>query len=298
MSESNSIINLGDLSKPATVLIEKISDAIGGIFKPYQIRRVAEAEAQAEKTKALVQIKINELQQRAINRFMIEEAYKQNNIENITQKALPLLEMTTSRPENIERDWIVNFFDKSKLISDEEMQDLWAKILAGEANAPGSFSKRTIHLVAELDKDDAILFDKLCSFIWTIDNLVPLILDTDADIYKKGGIYFSTLKHLDSIGLISLESLSGYKRTGFEKKATIFYQGNPLVIEFPNEKDNELKIGHALFTQAGRELAHICNPLKIDGFIDYAIQYWIKMGLKFKDFPTAMDQPSTQTNSK
>ncbi len=28
---------------PRTVLIEKISDAIGGIFRPYQIRRVAEA---------------------------------------------------------------------------------------------------------------------------------------------------------------------------------------------------------------------------------------------------------------
>ena len=45
MSDSNSIINLGGLSKPATVLIEKISDAVGGVFKPYQIKRIAKAEA-------------------------------------------------------------------------------------------------------------------------------------------------------------------------------------------------------------------------------------------------------------
>ena len=44
MGSNNSIVNLGDLSKPATVLIEKISDAIGGIFKPYQIKRIAKAE--------------------------------------------------------------------------------------------------------------------------------------------------------------------------------------------------------------------------------------------------------------
>ena len=31
----SSLINLGELSKPATVLIEKISDAVGGVFKPY-----------------------------------------------------------------------------------------------------------------------------------------------------------------------------------------------------------------------------------------------------------------------
>ena len=31
----SSLINLGELSKPAAVLIEKISDAVGGVFKPY-----------------------------------------------------------------------------------------------------------------------------------------------------------------------------------------------------------------------------------------------------------------------
>ena len=48
MSNGDSLMNLGDISKPATVLIEKISEAIGGVFKPYQIRRVAQAEADAE----------------------------------------------------------------------------------------------------------------------------------------------------------------------------------------------------------------------------------------------------------
>jgi len=33
MSEGNSLINLGDISKPATVLIEKVSGALGGYFK-------------------------------------------------------------------------------------------------------------------------------------------------------------------------------------------------------------------------------------------------------------------------
>lgn len=55
MAEANALVSLGDLSKPAVVLIEKISDAIGGLFRPYQIRHVAEAEAAAEKTKAIAQ---------------------------------------------------------------------------------------------------------------------------------------------------------------------------------------------------------------------------------------------------
>ena len=40
MNDENPIAKLGDLTKSATVLIEKISDAVGGVFKPYQIVRV------------------------------------------------------------------------------------------------------------------------------------------------------------------------------------------------------------------------------------------------------------------
>jgi len=41
MTNGNPLINLGELSKPATELIKRVSDAVGGIFKPYQIIRVA-----------------------------------------------------------------------------------------------------------------------------------------------------------------------------------------------------------------------------------------------------------------
>jgi hypothetical protein len=34
MGDSGALINIGELAKPANTLVEKISDAIGGIFKP------------------------------------------------------------------------------------------------------------------------------------------------------------------------------------------------------------------------------------------------------------------------
>ena len=48
MGEGGGLINLGDLSKPATVLIERVSDAVGGIAKPWQIKRIAKAETKAD----------------------------------------------------------------------------------------------------------------------------------------------------------------------------------------------------------------------------------------------------------
>ena len=38
---SNSLINLGNLAKPADTLIKKVSNAVGGIFAPYQVKRMA-----------------------------------------------------------------------------------------------------------------------------------------------------------------------------------------------------------------------------------------------------------------
>ncbi len=72
----NSLINLGELAEPAKVLIERVSDAIGGIFKPYQIKRVAKAEAEAEKIKAVAQIEISDIQQRGLVRMIEVEAIK------------------------------------------------------------------------------------------------------------------------------------------------------------------------------------------------------------------------------
>jgi len=277
--QTNSLVNLGNLAEPAKVLIEKVSDAVGGAFKPWQIERVAKAEAKAEIIKANTQIVISELQQRALNRFFVEEASKQENIESITKKAIPQL-AEHANPGGIEKDWLVDFFDKSRIVSDEEMQNLWSAILAGEANRPGSYSKRTLHLMASLDKKDAVLFTKLCGFVWAIGTPTPLIFDSQNEIYTNNGIDFSSLKHLDAIGLISFESLSGYVRKGFGKNVAIAYGSKLTTLEFPNLEKNELNIGHAMFTDAGLQLAQFCQSKIISGFEEYTMSEWLKTGIK------------------
>lgn len=277
MSEGTSLINLGELSKPATVLIEKISEAVGGYFKPYQIKRVAKAEAEVEIIKAETQIEITELQRRALTRFILEESIKQENIESITEKAI--LELTEgANPQNIEDDWITNFFDKCRIISDEEMQSLWAMILAGEANSPGTFSKRTVNFLASLDKEDAKFFTTLCGFCWMVKPLVPIVYDYKADIYKKSGINFSSLNHLEAIGLISTQPLTGI--SVIESDGFVSYFGTQLNLDVESFVNGEFKVGKVVFTRIGAQLAHICKAEPIDGFFDYTVEKWVEMNLK------------------
>ncbi|MCH8864054.1 MAG: DUF2806 domain-containing protein, partial [Chloroflexi bacterium] len=244
MSDGFSLINIdGKITEPATVLIQKISAAIGGGFKPRQIRRVADAEADAEVIKAKAQIKITALQQRALTRFIMEESKKQDNIESITEKAIGQLN-ASSTPQDIEDDWITNFFDKCRIISDEDMQNLWAKILAGESNSPGTYSKRTINSLGSLDKTDAELFIALCNFTCLVDGIfIPFVyiedLDLPQSLLKKHGLTFDNVLHLTSIGLISFESI-GYGKTGINQQFDISYHKTNLRLEFQKPQDNEL----------------------------------------------------------
>lgn len=271
--KSISLVNLGKLSKPADTLIKKVSAAVGGIFEPWQIERVAKAHAKADLIKAKAEIEITDLHRRAMHRFVEEEAQRQHNMESITEKALPQL-AETSDPNKMDDDWVTNFFDKSRIISDNEMQEIWAKVLAGEANAPGTYSKRTVNFLSDLDKRDAELFQNLCSFGWVVGGFTPLIFDVQADIYNQKGINFNTLTHLDSIGLVQFQSLSGFKRTGLPKSFSVFYCGRPTILHMPKDAGNDLPIGKLLLTQVGQELVPVCNSPGVNGFEDYVKEQW------------------------
>ncbi|MEA3361628.1 MAG: DUF2806 domain-containing protein [Thermodesulfobacteriota bacterium] len=277
MSDDKSIshVNFGKLSKPADTLIKKVSSAVGGIFEPWQIKRVAKGKAEASLIKAKSEIEISDLHRRAMHRFVEEETNRQENMETITEKAIPQLK-NSSDPSRMEDDWVTNFFDKSRIVSDSEMQDLWASILAGEANSPGTYSKGTVNFLGDLDKRDAELFLALCSFGWFVGSFTPLIFDAQAPIYNDKGLNFNTLTYLDSIGLIQFSNLSGFSRTGLPKSFAVSYCRQPLNLTMENEEDNKLSIGKVLLTQVGIELALVCRAPSVDGFVDYVKEKWSK----------------------
>lgn len=275
--KSFSLLNLGNLAQPTNALIEKVSAAIGGISKPWQIKRIAKARAEARVIEAETDIIVTDLHRRALRRFLEEEAKQQENMEEILRSAVPHLE-NGADPNRMEDDWITNFFDKSRIISDKDMQDLWAQVLAGEANSPGTYSKRTINLLGDMDKRDAELFMALCRFSWSIlGDFYPLVFDHNDYIYKHNGVNFTTLTHLDRIGLIRYETIAGFVRQGLPKIISVSYYGKSLTLMIDRKNGNkELEVGSVLLSQAGNELSRVCHASPVEGFLDYVKEKWNK----------------------
>ena len=251
----------GDLSKPATELIKKVSEAIGAIFEPYQIKRKAKAEYQAKIINTKADIESNELYKRAMNRFLIEELNKQKNIESITKESFQFLN-DFSNPEEIENDWLVYFYDRAKNISDNEIKTIWSKILAGEANTPGTFSKRTLNYLALMDKYDADLFTQLCKFKFNMNDEGEIIIIYD--IYnrsiKDNNLNYGKLKHLESIGLIHFAGNEGnYSINPTSKSIKINYFEKAFFINIESSKGNSIEIGKIALTNTGYQICKLCN---------------------------------------
>lgn len=279
MAEFSLIKIDGELAKPATVLIEKISGALGIIYEPTQIKRKARANAEADKIKAVSNLEIDELQRRALTRFVSQEARKQKNIEQITAAAIESLP-DDAKVAGLEEDWVAYFFKQCEHVSEKEMQTVWAKLLSGEATKPGTYSKRTVDIISSIDKKDAELFTKLGDFICdTGGGAQPIIFDSENQIYQSNQINFSSLKHLDALGLISFESTTGYIRKGFSKKATLYYYGRLTEIEFEKDEDNQVAIGKVILTSVGHELQNICGSKPNQDFYEYMCNQLSEQGL-------------------
>ena len=286
-----SLINFGDLSSIATKLIDKVSDATGVLYEPTRMLRKAKAEQKIKKLEAQTNIEITDIEQRAVKRFLHEEARKQGNIEAVTSAAIGNLDEATAQPENIDEDWLVHFFDRAKLIGDEEMQLIWGKILAGEANEPGQFSKRLLNLLSTLTKEEAIFFQSLTQVVISSDDSnIPFINFDYRDWYDKWGFTYSRLSHLESIGLLKIEinqfySILDYpletkKLKYFDTEIQLIFSENIIPVSTnPYKKQIHVSTGNCMFTELGKELYLITDKQKNENFE-------AKLGMLFKqDIP-------------
>jgi len=126
--------------------------------------------------------------------------------------------------------------------------------------------------------DDNQLFETLCQFIWIQGEALPLIFDLDHPIYTVQGITPSTLKRLESAGLIVVEP-EGYIKKGFGRHTRIFYCGRPTKIGFSQNQNNALDLGHVLLTEQGKVLASTHTISRNQQFYEYVINRWFQQGL-------------------
>lgn len=94
------------------------------------------------------------LAQRADRRLQMQRERQQYNLESIMTLALEYCPEQVSA-QDIDPDWFQQYCELVLEISNNSMQQLWAKILAGEIASPGKFSLKTLHSLKRMSFKEA-----------------------------------------------------------------------------------------------------------------------------------------------
>lgn len=277
------IKDITGLSEPLKKLIEVIFTGIGAIGKPYIIKKTADAKAyemkvisdtiqgnQFDKCSIIydngkliissldVEMMKSEpsLLERAENRIKYIEQRKQKNIESITQKAAEQLSNETEvSNEPVDEDWITRFFGYAEEISNEEMQNLWAQILAGEVKRPKSYSLRTLQLLRNLSKEEAHIFSKVANYSIEIRGLACLYKGEKKDVLIEYNISNHDVVILQDIDILHSGNFTVYCMEKSPQVSTLKgIIGDKVLIIEKTPNSPELSIPVILFTSLGKEL--------------------------------------------
>lgn len=243
------------LSAPVTKLIEVCAAGCGKLYEPTGIRRRARAEGDALVIMEEAKGRASDVTLRAAQRLLDVEERRQENIDSIVAQAKDLLPEEVSEAP-VDPDWAARFFADCEDIGNEQMQTVWARLLAGEVATPGSFSMRTLWVLKNLAPREAQSFNVLCksTFRSGPKEFFPFVGIGPRDYFDKLGLGYLALQRLVESGLI-------IHSPGLRRAGTIqFVLRAPHVsLLVQSDEPSEVPLGNVLFTVAGAELASICE---------------------------------------
>lgn len=285
------MINLTQIPKPiidlasqtASKPIASFSEFISlKLFGKTNARLIAEAENEYNKT-----IQSGEIQRKAQEPFIVQietaKAFRQySNLGNTLMKAIPMIMAPENKVTN-DNDVFWGFLEHSKEISNEEVQKLIAKIIAGEYNTPGTYSMSTLQVIKMLGKSDLKLFEKICCLLIIGDQIPEELFslpDSAKDIMNELQIDFGSLQTLQSLSLFlpnsMTRSIQNPERKNF--KLEYFDKG----IFFTPESENFIKIEFPSFfglSMVGKQILKHLNS-------QYSEKYfvWLRENYKIPNY--------------
>ncbi|MCD8006088.1 MAG: DUF2806 domain-containing protein [Oscillospiraceae bacterium] len=256
----DSIVNLDGLSDVINNLIDKIALGVGWIANYKTPKRLAlDTFVQDIQNSDLDPIEKAVCISNA--KKIIKEHTNQSNIVDIAIQSLE----TTAKPSDIDDDWIAQFMDKARLVSTEEFQYIWGKVLAYECNHPNSMPKSVLSILERMDKEDAEVFTALASISICVSNkFAPVVVQFRLKEYKQWGITLESLFSLKSLGLIEVETgiTNGYSLVSTSPLATVTY----FDMEYKFHHTASVPVGNVVYTKAGMALCNLIEANKVEGF--------------------------------
>jgi len=249
-------IFLGPAGEAVSRLIGGVADIPAAGLERISARIRSKTEGERKVSKAITEaVKGHvtadaELIERAANTLISKELRKQSNKEAIARKTIEHLQDDSKEedaPQMPDEDWFNMFEQYAEQASSEKLQDMWARVLAGEIRRRHSFSLKTLRFVSELDQEVASTFEKWNSRV--VADFIPKPT-------KMEGAELTEILLLEDFGLVT----GGH---GFLSK-NVTISGGGITFPYPGkalhivaDTGTSIKIPALLLSRVGKEIASI-----------------------------------------
>jgi uncharacterized repeat protein (TIGR03899 family) len=217
---------------------------------------------------------------RSTKRERLANLRKQNNIETIIEKTYAFC-ASKAIDKRTDLDWFNRYITLAENVSNKTMQDLWAKILAGELSRPGSYSLKALKIFRDMSIVDAKLLAKACSLSVKDKNKKNIRILSGA--YQQPGLlnYFSKdrqkIINLSQFGLNYADILSlAENHLLFQQESessmmasgeTLNFNYNGTSLKLTAKKQN-IALQFYKFTPIGTELANLISNKPNNDFFE------------------------------
>ncbi|MEZ8242837.1 DUF2806 domain-containing protein [Vibrio splendidus] len=236
-----------------------------------------------------------------------EKIEQQNRAEEIQQeininKTIFLAEEELLRSEQepsekeVDSDWLHRWRDHAKTTNNDELRQIWARTLAGEIKAPGSYSLRTLEFIKNLSQDEAQAISKLGQFV------------INRSIFKcphleSQGVNFGFLLQMDDLGIVN--GVQGGQVSGLEfslpsrekeKYSNVLVNRNQILLMEGEDPTKKVKLGCYQISKIGSEvlslgdfnadevyMKEIGEQIKKQGF-DVKIALWVQTHAEYGQY--------------
>lgn len=204
-------------------------------------------------------------------------AKKFYNQLKILDIALDNLETQSNKIVSVDKDWINDFWEKAKNISDKDNQTIWANILSFNF-IEGCCTKTLLNALYLLDKRNMYFFDTVRKFsfkhVTDVNRIYSCIFFTDdSDVYKNYGLYRFAIQQLAILGLVEFDWSDEFRLPTTDIELIYGTQKVRL------NSYRKAQYGNVRYTSDGALLFRALSPIEDMNCFEYCLEKWDSRGI-------------------
>ena len=192
-----------------------------------------------------------------------------SNTVNAMQKADSVVDWSKVDLSRFNPEFRRRWISEASNVSDETLQDLWARLLAGELESPGSVSNDTMSIARDMNRERAEEFQTLCSAALCESDGTPIIVPScghpGSNSLEPYGLSYDVLMRLAHHRLI-VNDMTSYLTFDVHADHPLVVAQQELTWTLRRSQDNgrtrkDSRIRGVLFTPAGKELFAVVQKI-------------------------------------